>query len=183
VDGRSAAIRKFREPIAPSQGTIAILAALSLLFVCNGCGRSDAGDGTSELAADELYNAIEPGPVARKVPNSPPRLGSLSDDIVPAALRTAPCRLRRGNSLLLVANRMGAAARVDGRVIVLTAEGPVGSSGGYFTAPRITISVGATPPRTGRGSGSAAEARVSIGGAPDRPVEKVDARWSCPLAG
>lgn len=152
------------------------------MILCDACGRSDEGETTSGLPAEELYNRIEP---AREVAAGPatvsPRLGDLSLENIPVHLRTAPCRLTRGNSLLLLSDRSGAAARVDGRVTALNIDGPIGTSGGYFTGPGITISVGATTSQASSPAGHSG-ARVSIGGARDRPVEKLKARWICPLA-
>lgn len=122
--------------------------------------------------ADRTSEDIEP----------PPRLGDLLPADLPRAPGTGPvCRLSRGGRLVLVVDSAGAVARVDGRRAALAVSGPVGPTGGFFTAPGITLSVGRRRPleAEGEGYGLAWPARLSVGGDPERPIEKHEGSWSC----
>lgn len=109
-----------------------------------------------------------------------PRLGSLTAGDVPADLRQGRgCRLVQGERLLLLANAQGAIARLDGRILRLRIGGPLGPSGGFFVADGASVSIGRTVPAGGQQMISQGPATVSVGGATDRPIEKIDADWAC----
>jgi hypothetical protein len=138
-------------------------------------------------------------PHANSVEELDERLGKLSnrmtEDIEPprrlAYLREADlgpewrvqpsCRLHQQGRLLLVVNDAGAVARVDGRRVQLAVAAPVGPTGGFFTAPGITASVGRIAPFAGYAGDPVRgwPARVTIGGDKERPIEKHEADWIC----
>jgi hypothetical protein len=110
------------------------------------------------------------------------RLAFLEAEDLDERLGSDPaCRLHSGGRLYLVVNAAGAVARVDGRRVPLAVAGPVGPTGGFFTAPGVTLSVGRLEP----GGQAAAEygqgwpARVTVGGDKERPIEKHEATWTC----
>jgi hypothetical protein len=125
-----------------------------------------------EKLADRTSEDIEP----------PARLANLKEADLGPELRTGPaCRLHRDGRLILVVARAGAVARIDGRRVPLTVSGPVGPTGGFFTAPGVTVSVGRIAPYAGDAESYARgwPARLSIGGDPERPIEKHEATWIC----
>jgi hypothetical protein len=122
--------------------------------------------------ADRTSEDIEP----------PDRLGDLVSADVGPELRTEPsCRLRREGRLILIVNRAGAVARIDGRRVALAVSGPVGPTGGFLTAPGVTLSVGRLEPPVRDADEYARQwrARVTIGGDKERPIEKHEASWIC----
>jgi hypothetical protein len=134
-------------------------------------------------SAEELENRIatlSQGKAEEVVP--PPRMGALQrSDLGPELEAEPACRLHREGRLLLVVNAAGAVARIDGRRTPLAVSGAVGPTGGFFTAPGVTVSIGRSAPVT-----PAAEADVpgwpasaTIGGDTKRDIEKVDATWVC----
>ena len=151
-----------------------------LLAACEGQG-DDAvprANSVEELAnrldklADRTSEDIEP----------PQRLAFLKrGDLAPEHLSRPGCRLHQDGRLLLAVNAAGAVGRIDGRRVKLAVSGPVGPTGGFFTAPGVTLSVG----RKVANAGSAEEysrgwpARLSIGGDSKRPVERHQATWIC----
>jgi hypothetical protein len=155
------------------------------LLLLAGCG--GAGGGSAEPQAnsvEELENRLEAlaDRTTEDIKPPEPRLAFLKRADVGPELRSTPaCHLHRDGKMLLVVNARGAAARVDGRRVALAVAGPVGPSGGFFTAPGVTVSIGRPTPDPGdadRFPGSW-QARVTIGGDKERPIEKQEARWSC----
>ncbi|WP_165356293.1 hypothetical protein [Sphingosinicella sp. BN140058] len=128
-----------------------------------------------------LYNRIEDARVLKDPQDTDgPRLGTITATDVPADLRQGRgCRLVQGERLLLLANARGAIARLDGRILRLRIGGPLGPSGGFFVADGASVSIGRTVPAAGQQMISQGPATVSVGGARDRPIEKVDADWAC----
>jgi hypothetical protein len=125
--------------------------------------------------ADRTSEDIEP----------PDRLGDLVPLDVGARPASGPaCRLLRGGRLVLLVDSAGAVARIDGRRVALAVSGPVGPTGGFFTAPGVTVSVGRVRPVAAAAEipGQASPARVTIGGDKERPIEKHEAVWSCSFA-
>ena len=156
---------------------IALLAALSVA----GCG----GEGEEKplLPPDELANRIE---VLRTATSEeemrPRRLGALAPGDVGTRFRGRPsCRLETNGRTLLVARGPAAVAKVDGQLRLLAAAGPVASSGAFFKAPGVTVSVGrsATVATAADVSGISWPAGVTVGGAEDLPIQKLDAQWRC----
>jgi hypothetical protein len=156
------------------------LTALLLLAACGGPEEDDRPRANSveelenrlEKLADRTSEEIEPAP----------RMSALEDSDLGPELRSNPaCRLHREGRLLLVVNAVGGVARIDGRRVALAVSGPVGPTGGFLTAPGVTVSVGRTEP-TGNDSaeyGMGWPARATVGGDKERPLEKLEATWIC----
>jgi hypothetical protein len=155
-----------------------ILCALALA----GCGSADAPEAQANSAA-ELENRIAAlAEHKEEKVERPPRMGVLQQTDLGAELRSDPaCRLHRDGRLLVVVNAAGAVARIDGRRTPLTVSGPVGPTGGFFTAPGVTISVGRIAPYSGDSAVYVPgwPARASVGGVEGREIEKVEGRWHC----
>jgi hypothetical protein len=157
-----------------------ILIALLLLAACGGPEEDDRPRANSveelenrlEKLADRTTEEIEPEP----------RLAYLRESDVGPDLRSNPaCRLHQDRRLILIVNDAGAVARIDGRRVALAVSGPVGPTGGFFTAPLVTVSVGRTEP-TGNDAaeyGLGWPARITVGGDRERPIEKQQATWIC----
>lgn len=156
------------------------LLATILLAACGGPEEDDRPRANSveelenrlEKLADRTSEEIEPAP----------RLSNLKEADLGPQLRSDPaCRLHRDGRILLVVNAAGAVARIDGRRVPLEVSGPVGPTGGFFTAPGVTVSVGRTEP-TGNDAaeyGMGWPARATVGGDMERPLEKHEATWIC----
>jgi hypothetical protein len=160
-------------PLAP-------LLAASLLAACG--GRED--DATAQAnSVEELSNRLDKLSDRTTEDIEPPdRLGDLLEADVGPELRAEPsCRLHRDGRLALVVNRAGAVARIDGRRVPLAVSGPVGPTGGFFTAPGVTVSVGGIRPLVDEAQIYARgwPARLSIGGDKERPIEKHQGIWTC----
>jgi hypothetical protein len=154
--------------------------ALLLLAACGGPGDEDRPRANS---VEELENRLEKLADRTEEDIEPPaRLAKLKEGDLGPELRFGPaCRLHRDGRLLLVVTRAGAVARIDGRRVLLAVSGPVGPTGGYFTAPGVTISVGRVAPSAGDAASHARgwPARLGIGGDSERPIEKHEATWIC----
>ncbi len=157
-----------------------LLLAPAFLAACGGAEEDDRPRANSveelenrlEKLADRTSEEIEPAP----------RMSVLKETDLGPELRSDPaCRLHRDGRLLLVVNAAGAVARIDGRRVPLALSAPAGPTGGFFTAPGITVSVGRTEP-TGNDSaeyGRGWPARATVGGDKERPLEKEEATWIC----
>ena len=147
------------------------------------CGGAEEDDRPRANSAEELENRLEKLADRTTEEIEPaPRLAILKEPDLGAEFRANPaCRLHRDGRLLLVVNAAGAVARIDGRRVALAVSGPVGPTGGYFTAPGVTVSVGrvesSTPGAAEYGQGW--PARATIGGDEQRPIEKLEATWIC----
>ena len=158
-----------------------ILPALLLLGACSDGPVEDVeprANSVEELSnrldklSDRTSEDIEP----------PPRLGVLRAEEIAAPLGAGPaCSLHKDGRSYLVVSDAGALARIDGRRVALAVSGPVGPTGGFFTAPGVTVSIGRIRP-TAAGAdeyGRGWPARVTIGGDRERPIEKHEAIWTC----
>ncbi len=156
---------------------------LLALILLAACGSSEEDDGPRANSVDELENRLEKLAVgAAEEIERAPRMSNLKESDLGPELRSNPaCRLHQSGRLLVVVNAAGAVARIDGRRVPLAVSGPVGPTGGFFTAPGVTVSVG----RDGSSGNDAAEygfgwpARVTVGGDKARPLEKLEATWIC----
>lgn len=152
-------------------------------FLLPACGGPEEDDRPRANSVEELENRLEKLANRTSEEIEPaPRLSNLKEADLGPELRADPaCRLHRGGRLLLVVNAAGAVARIDGRRVKLAVSGPVGPTGGFFTAPGVTVSVGRTEP----GGAGPAEygrgwpARATVGGNEERPLEKQEATWIC----
>ncbi|HEX8126625.1 MAG TPA: hypothetical protein VF548_13690 [Allosphingosinicella sp.] len=158
-----------------------LLLASLLLAACG--DQEEERDGPPANNVEELENKLEKLAVGAGEETEPaPRMSNLKEsDLGPEHRSNPACRLHRGGRLLLVVNAAGGVARIDGRRVGLALSGPVGPTGGFLTAPGITISVGRTEP----GGEEAAQygmgwpARATVGGDKNRPLEKLEATWIC----
>ena len=166
----------------PLQRRRACAAALAAALLIAGC-QSENDEGQSQLSADELANRIEVLAVAKTDEEMmPQRLGTIAPGEVGLRFRGRPfCRLERNGRTLLIARGNVALVRVDAQLRVLGAGGPVLSSGGFFTGPGVTISVGRRGGVASRADapGIAWPASVTVGGADKVPLQKLDAEWRC----
>jgi hypothetical protein len=157
--------------------------SLLALILLAGCGGAEEDDRPRANSVEELENRLEKLAVGAGDEVEPARrLAFLKEADLGPELRSNPaCRLHLDGRLLLVVNAAGAVARIDGRRAPLAVSGPVGPTGGFFTAPGVTVSVGRTGPS---GSGAAEygmgwPARATVGGDEARPLEKIEATWIC----
>jgi hypothetical protein len=155
---------------------------VSLLLLA-GCGAAEEDDRPRANSVEELENRLEKLADRTSEEIEPaPRMANLREsDLGPDHRSNPACRLHRGGRLLLVVNAAGGVARIDGRRVALALSGPVGPTGGFLTAPGITVSVGRTEPG-GEGSaqyGTGWPARATVGGDKARPLEKLEATWIC----
>jgi hypothetical protein len=152
-------------------------------FLLAACGSPEEDDRPRANSVEELENRLEKLADRTSEEIEPePRLANLKEGDLRPALRSNPaCRLHRDGRLLLVVNAAGTVARIDGRPVALAVSGPVGPTGGFFTAPGVTLSVGRTEP-TGNDAaeyGMGWPARATVGGDKERPIEKQEATWIC----
>jgi hypothetical protein len=156
---------------------------LALLLLLAGCG--GGGDDVEPRAnsVEELTDRLDKLADRTTEDIEPPaRLAFLQASDLDSRLgANASCRLHRDGRLYLAVNSAGAVARVDGRRVPLAVAGPVGPTGGFFTAPGVTVSVGRTRPG-GVAAGEYGQgwpAGVTVGGDKERPIEKHEATWIC----
>jgi hypothetical protein len=156
------------------------LAALLILAACG--GREDGAEPRAN-SQEELENRLEKLADRTVEDIEPPdRLGDLIQaDVGPELLAEPACRLRRNGRLVLTVNAAVAVARIDGRRVPLAASGPVGPTGGFLSAPGVTVSVGRLDPPVAGADEYARpwRARVTIGGDKERPIEKHEGSWTC----
>lgn len=153
------------------------------LLLLAACGGPEEDDRPRANSVEELENRLEKLADRTSEEIEPaPRLANLKEaDLGPENRSSPACRLHRDGRLLLVVNAAGAVARIDGRRVPLAVSGPVGPTGGFLTAPGITLSVGRTNP-TGNDAaeyGFGWPARATVGGDKERPLEKQEATWMC----
>ncbi|HEU0099354.1 MAG TPA: hypothetical protein VFQ67_11345 [Allosphingosinicella sp.] len=156
---------------------------LLALLLLGACGAPEEDDRPRANSLEELENRLEKLADRTTEEIEPaPRLEPLRRADLGAEHRLNPaCRLHRDNRLLLVVNAAGGLARIDGRPVRLAVSGPVGPTGGFLSAPGITVSVGRTEP-TGNDAaeyGLGWPARATVGGDKERPLEKQEATWIC----
>jgi hypothetical protein len=157
--------------------------SLFALLLLAACGGPEEDDRPRANSVEELENRLEKLADRTSEEIEPePRLAPLRRADLGSEYRANPaCRLHRDRRLLLVVNARGGLARIDGRPVRLAVSGPVGPTGGFFTGPGITVSVGRIEP-TGNDSaeyGLGWPARATVGGDKERPLEKQEATWIC----
>jgi hypothetical protein len=153
------------------------------LLLLASCGGPDDDIEPQANSVEELSNRLDKLSDRTDEDIEPPdRLGFLQQVDLDARLGAGPaCRLHKDGRLYLVVNTAGAVARIDGRRVPLAVAGPVGPTGGFFTAPGLTVSIGRTEPSGDDSAeyGIGWPARVTIGGDMERPLEKHEATWIC----
>jgi hypothetical protein len=154
-----------------------------ILLLLAACGAEEEEAVPRANSVEELTNRLDKlsDRIAEDI-EPPQRLAYLREaDLGPEWRAQPACRLHQQGRLLLVVNAGGALARVDGRRVRLAVAGPVGPTGGFFTAPGVTASVGRIAPFVGDAGDYVRgwPARVTIGGDKERPVEKHEATWIC----
>ena len=155
------------------------LSLAALLLAASACGSGGADD-EPKLPPDQLEKVIANLAVLKEEepPKPPPRLGVLTDAEVPPELSSGgSCRFYLQDRLLAIAGQAGALAKIEGRPRRLVIQGPVGPSGGFFAADKVTVSVGRRAPAGA--DGPSAAAGITVGGDPARPVEKYEGSWVC----
>jgi hypothetical protein len=156
---------------------------LLLAIFLSACGRGDDEPTARANSAEELANRVERLAARTEEDiDKPPRLSYLRVGDVAPELKASPwCRLHQEGKLVLVVNDRGAVARVDGRRVPLVVSGPVGPTGGFFTAPGVTVSVGRTAPFAADADvyASGWAATATLGGDAAKEIEKLEATWIC----
>lgn len=156
---------------------------LLLPLLLAACGGPEDDDRPRANSVEELETRLEKLHNRTTEEIEPePRLANLKVADLSPELRANPaCRLHRDRHLLLIVNAAGAIARIDGRRVPLAVTGPVGPTGGFFTGPGITLSVGRTEPSGNDAAeyGLGWPARATLGGDKERPLEKYEATWIC----
>ena len=93
----------------------------------------------------------------------------------------AGCDLRQGDRVMLVAVQGDAIVRVNGDIVHLVLSGPFSPSGGFFTAPALSVSIGRTSEAgTTLGETTSWPARVVVTDRTGvRPPNEFEALWTC----
>jgi hypothetical protein len=158
-------------------------ASLPILALLAACGGSEDPPAAQANSAQELENRLDKlADRTEEEIEKPRRLAYLRvGDITPELKATPSCRLHQGGKLVLVVNATGGVARIDGRRVPLTVSGPVGPTGGFLTAPGVTLSVGRTAPFAADADVyvSGWTATATLGGDEAKKIEKLEATWIC----
>ena len=153
--------------------------ALAALLLLAGCGANSGNE--AEVTANQLERlstgSIEP----ETDPLAPVRLQPLEPgDITQAGLSGPGCRFSVGDAVLLAANGDDAIARIEGRTINLVRSAPLDSSGGFFRAGSISISVGRTEAAPTTVSGIAGwPGRITVTSRRPSAQLRRDGMWRC----
>lgn len=157
-------------------------ALLLVPLLLSACGGS-ADEEPQANSAEELENRLDKlADRTEEEIEKPRRLAYLQvRDITPELKAPPSCRLHQSGRLVLVVNATGGVARIDGRRVPLTVSGPVGPTGGFFTAPGVTLSVGRTAPFAADADVyvSGWTATATLGGDEAKKIEKFEATWIC----
>jgi hypothetical protein len=149
--------------------------ALTLLLLA-ACGSEPAPE--PELNGQELAQSLAnvTGPQAEPAPKS--RAVLLREaDIGPEFRRRPACAAEQQGRPMLIVTSAGAIARIDGRPMRLAVAGPVGPTGGFFSAPGVTISIGRRDGAVASPEG--APAGLTVGGAKALPLQHFEVHWIC----
>ena len=158
------------------------LTALALVAFAAGCGEEQQP--AEEKSAEQLAREIE----AVAEVKAPVKESDLPITLVPLKrgdlelLGEGPrCFLFRGEKIYFASAANHGALRINGRLTPVLAGGPVGPTGGFFTARDIRVSVG----RTGRYAGRAADyvpgwlAEIAVRAHRDGMAQYALGRWTC----
>jgi hypothetical protein len=155
--------------------------AFSLLLAS--CGGS--GDPTEGKSPEQLRREIEAVATPKPPPEDRPppfRLRPLKVGEVRQYVGGHPaCMLVYRDRIFFTTISMEGIARIDGRLVRLTASGPVAGSGGFFRAEGATISIGRVAQYAGRAEAyvPAWAVDVAVGGAREIKPQRFEASWTC----
>ncbi len=158
------------------------LSALVLFSLAAACSSEQR---LEEKSDDQLAREIEavaelkpePKESERPIQLVPLKRGDLQQ-LGPGA---AACFLFRGDKIYLATTGGHALLRINGRPTHVLAGGPVGSTGGFFTARDVRVSIG----RIGKYAGRAADyvpgwlAEVAVRAGPDAMAQYATGHWTC----
>ncbi len=158
------------------------LSAILLFSVATAC---NSGQSLDEKSADQLAAEIEAVAELKPEPDESERPIQLVPlkraDLQQLGLGPAACFLFRGDKIYLATSGEHALLRINGRPTHVLAGGPVGSTGGFFTARDVRVSIG----RTGKYAGRAEDhvpgwlAEVAVRAGPDAMPQYAIAHWTC----
>ncbi len=158
------------------------LSALALFFLTAACSSEQS---VEEKSADQLAREIEAVAELKPEPDESKRAIQLvplkRGDLQQLGLGPAACFLFRGEKIYLATSGGHAVLRINGRPTHVLAGGPVGSTGGFFTARDVRVSIG----RTGKYAGRAEDhvpgwlAEVAVRAGPDAMAQYATAHWTC----
>lgn len=147
------------------------------------CGSDEAPVVNAADVANVVENIAEvPDPAAKDDAPPPPALQPLAQSELAATIASgAGCDFSAGGEPLFVAAGPAGVAKVNGQVVRFAAEGPVGATGGFYTAGRLRISVGRTSEAgTAAGETTSWPGRLSL---TDRSTDahplEVAGMWRC----
>lgn len=147
------------------------------------CGES--GDPTAGKSPEQLRREIEAVATPPLLPKDRPppfRLRPLKVSEVRDYVGDRPaCMLVYRDRIFFSTIGMEGIARIDGRLVRLTASGPVAGSGGFFRAEGATISIGRVAQYAGRAEAyvPAWAVDVAVGGAPEIKPQRFEGSWTC----
>lgn len=154
-----------------------------VLLLAAGCGGE--GDPTAGKSDEQLRREIEAVATPKPLPEDEPppfRLRPLKVGEVRQYVGGRPaCILIHRGLVFFVTTGSRGIANVDGRTAELAATGPVGPTGGFFSAPGATISIGRVAQYAGRAElyAPAWPVDVAVGGAKEIMPQRLEGRWTC----
>jgi hypothetical protein len=157
--------------------------SLALLLLLAACG--EAEDPTAGKTDEQLRREIEAVAVPKPDPKDLPppfRLRPLKVGEARLYIAGRPaCILIFKDRIFFVTNGNQGIANIDGGTRKMVATGPVGSTGGFFTAAGATISIGRIAQYAGRTEAYAPTwpVDVAVGGAAEILPQRFEARWTC----
>jgi hypothetical protein len=159
-----------------------------LFLAAAACGGSEE-DPTAGKSDEQLQSEIEALATPKPLPNDEPppfRLRPLKEGEVRqhVAGRPACFLIHRGVVFFATTGNRGI-ANVDGRTADLVATGPVGPTGGFFSAQGATISIGRVAQFAGRAAAYPPSwpVDVAVGGAKEIMPQRFEGSWTCRTRG
>lgn len=158
------------------------LSAVVLLSLTGACSSEQS---VEDKSADQLAREIEAVAELKPEPDESERPIQLVPlkraDLQQLGPGPAACFLFRGDKIYLATSGGHAVLRINGRPTYVLAGGPVGSTGGFFTARDVRVSIG----RIGKYAGRAEDhvpawlAEVAVRSGPDAMAQYATAHWTC----
>ena len=150
-------------------------AAAALALLLAGCGQADPAGNGSGPSENEIRRLSTP-----EIEVADPQAAARPQPLKVADLAAMPapmCAFGREGRMLLAATAEGAVARVNGRLLHLTRDAPMGPSGGFFEDRQISISIG----RVGEAVSSAGRwpARMTVTNRRAEAQIDYDGVWHC----